>query len=69
MSSRIVITATTADGDKNFSYNYADPETPLNTVKALCTSLVTNGSIFVNPPTAVTAAKLVTVTEGEYDLS
>ncbi len=58
-----------AGGSVKFSYKYADPETPIATVKALINGLIANGSIFENPPVTTTSAKLVTQTEANYDLS
>ncbi len=58
-----------AGGNVTFSYRYADPETPVATVKALVNGLITNGSIFENPPVKVNSAKLVTQNEADYDLS
>lgn len=69
MSSKIVLTFGTSGGDKNFSYNYANSDTTTETVKALGTAIVTNGSIFEDVPSALKAAKVVTTTEEEYDLS
>lgn len=66
---KIIYTCSTPDGDKNFSYTPAKSSASLAQVKAAGNALVTNGSIFENVPTAVTAAKLVTTTETAYDLS
>ena len=68
-TTKLVLTMTTTDGDKNFSYNYANPEMSTTVVKALATALITNGSFFVSVPTATKAAKIVTTTSEEYDLS
>lgn len=64
-----VLTFSTANGDKNFSYPEFDPEASTARVKALGAAIVANGSIFENVPTAFTAAKIVTTEEQEYDLS
>lgn len=69
MSSKLVIKCAGTDGDVNFVYNYADEDATTQNVKNLCTDLVTNGTIFANPPTAVKSAKLVTIQESEYMLN
>ncbi len=69
MSSKLVLTFGTMGGDKNFSYNYASTDATPATVKALGTAIVTNGSVFEDTPVSLKAAKLVTTTEEEYDLS
>ena len=69
MSSKIVLTFSTTEGEKNFSYNYANPDATSANVKALGTALITNGSIFTTPPLELKAAKLVTTTEDDYDIS
>lgn len=69
MSSKLVLTFATMEGEKNFSYNYANPDATTEMVKALGTALVTNGSIFTAPPMTFKAAKLVTTTEESYDIS
>ena len=68
-TTKIVFTMSTADGEKNFSYLDANPSASESAVKAVGQALITNGSIFANPPLEVKSAKLVTVTEEEYDLS
>lgn len=69
MASKLVLKFTGMGGEANFSYNYANPETTVATVKALMTGMITNGSIFEIPPIEAISAKLVTTTEDEYDLS
>lgn len=69
MSSKLVMTMYTEEGEKNFSYNYADPEATTANVKALGQALVTNGAFFMNPPTDIKAAKIVTTTTSEYDIN
>lgn len=68
-TSKMVFTCATADGDKTFSYNYADPQATSSSVRQAATALVTNGSIFATPPISVKTAKLVTTTETPYSLS
>ena len=69
MASKLVLKFTGMGGEANFSYNYANPETTVATVKALMQGMITNGSIFAIPPVETISAKLVTTTEDEYDLS
>ena len=51
-----------------FSYKYADPNTTTATIKTLMTGLITNGSIFANPPLRAKSAKIVTTQESSYIL-
>ena len=67
--STLVLEYTGQTGKSKFFYRYADPETPIATVKALVNGLIANGSIFENPPTTLISAKLATQTEADYDLS
>ena len=69
VSTLVIAFSGQAGGNVKFSYKYADPETPIATVKALVNGLIANGSIFENPPVTTTSAKLVTQTEADYDLS
>lgn len=66
---KIVFTMGTPNGDKTFSYSDAKSSATITQVKAFAQALVTNGSIFENVPSEVKAAKLITTTEEEYDLS
>lgn len=66
---RLILTMESSGTDRNFSYNYANAETTAAQVKALGASLVDNGSFFEYPPTALKAARIVTTTTEEYDLS
>ena len=68
-SSKIVIDFAGPYGDVRFSYNYADPETTVASVKALVNGLIANNTLFENPPITVKNAKIVTTTEDNYDLS
>ena len=52
-----------------YSYNYAKPEATTANIKALMAGMITNGSIFENPPLEAKAAKLVTTDEEAFDLS
>ena len=67
--STLVLEFNGQNGNEKFYYRYADPEMPVATVKALINGLISNGSIFENPPTAIINAKLVRQTEADYDLS
>lgn len=66
---RLVLTMESSGTDRNFSYNYADAETTTTQVKALGAALIDNGSFFEYPPTALKAAKLITTTTSEYNIS
>lgn len=50
------------------SYGYASPSASASDVKALVTGLITNGSIFLDPPVSAKSAKLVKTTETIYNL-
>lgn len=68
-TTRLVITCETAAGDKNFSYNYINAEIATPIVKQIGNAIVTNGSIFKNIPLTFKAAKTVTTTEVDFDIS
>ena len=61
--------ATGKEDTIRMSYNYAQANATGQAVKALGAAIVTNGSIFKYPPTELVAAKIVTTTETDYDLS
>lgn len=67
--SKLVIECMTNNGDKTFSWNYANPEASVTDVKTLGQTLIANGDIFEEPPTAMKAARIVTTTSTDYDLS
>ncbi len=69
MAHKLVLEFEGTTGAARFSFNYADPETTTANVKALMAGLIANGSLFENPPTVAKAAKIVTTTETDYDLS
>lgn len=69
VTNKIVMTMETAGGDKNFSYGNIDSSVTSSDVKTAGQALVTNGSIFQNVPLSLKAAKLVTTTTTDYDLS
>lgn len=69
-TNRLVLTFSVVGGeDRSFSYQHADPSTSTANVKDLGDALITNGSIFQYPPVQLKAAKIVTVTTTDYDLS
>lgn len=69
MSSKLVLEFIGTGSHVKFNYKYADPEMTEANVKALMQGLITNGSIFENPPLEAVSAKLVTTTEDDFDLS
>lgn len=57
---KLVLTLKDSDyQNMTMSYNYADPEVSTASVQALCSGLVTNGSIFDKVPVAATKAEVV----------
>lgn len=66
---KLQITFDTMSGSKTATFNYAKPGATEAAVKALAQTIITNGDIFANPPIRATAAKTVTTSENEYDLS
>lgn len=52
-----------------FTYNYADPDASSTNVQRLVQGLITNGSIFENPPVAAKSAVIVITTEKAFDVS
>lgn len=66
--SKLVLTFSTAEGKKNWTYNYANPQASTVNVKALMSGMIANGSIFAYPPLMSSAAKMVTTSESDYDL-
>lgn len=67
---KLVLGFETSGGSSvTFTYNYAKPTATAANVKALMSSMITNGSIFGNVPATSKSAKLVTTTETPYDLS
>lgn len=59
----------TMSGVKTWKFNYAKPSIGSANVKALMQAMISNGSIFENPPIRAYTAKEITTTETEYDLS
>ncbi len=68
-TSKLVLDFEGASENVSFSYNYVNPELTTTKVKQVMTALITNGSIFSNPPLTAKNAKIVTTTENDYDLS
>lgn len=62
------MTFDTMGGQKTWTFKYAKPSTTVANVKALGQAMVTNGSIYNHPPTALVKAIQVTTTESVYDL-
>lgn len=66
---KLQLTFDTMAGSRTWSFSRAKPSSGLSAVTALGTAMVTNGSIFTNPPTRLTAAKEVVTSENVYDIS
>ena len=58
----------TLSGTKTWTYNYAKANASAANVRALCSAMIANGSIYTNPPLVIKSAKLVTTTEQEIDV-
>lgn len=59
----------TMAGLKTWTFNNAKPSAGLQNVRTLMQAMITNGSIFENPPIRAYSAKEVTTTETEYNLN
>ena len=68
-SAKVVMTFAGTNGNVTISYGYAKTTSIANSVKALVNGLITNGSIFANPPVSAKSAKIVITSETPYDLS
>ena len=66
---KLQLTFETMSGTKTVSFNYAKPGATAVNVKALGAAIISNGAIFNQVPVRLTAAKTVTTSENEYDLS
>ena len=66
---KLVLRFGTMMGEKNFSYNYGDEEADTSDIKAAMQAIITNGSIFRNPPLTPISAKCVVTSETEFDIS
>ena len=68
-SAKVVMTFAGTNGNVTMSYPYAKTTGIANSVKALVNGLITNGSIFANPPVSAKSAKIVITNENAIDLS
>lgn len=66
---KLQITFETMSGVKTASFANAKPGATTSAVKALAAAIIANGAIFNSVPVRATAAKTVTTSENEYDLS
>ena len=69
MASKLVLEFEGTSGEVKFNYNYANPSASTANIKALVNGIITNGSIFENPPTKAVSAKIVTTTEDIIDIT
>ena len=68
--SKLVLTFLDSNGGKvTQNHNHADPDVTDAQVKSLMQTIVTNGSIFATPPSAIQSAKIVTTETTSIDLS
>ena len=68
-SMKLVMTFTCTDGkEHDFSWKYADESPRAADVRTLASTIITNGSIFADVPSEITAAKVVVTTESEIDI-
>ena len=63
------MTFDTLSGEKTWTFKYAKPNATVQNVKALGAAMISNGAIYPHPPLVLKAAKTVTTTENDYDLS
>lgn len=68
-TARLVFEMNTAGGSRSFGFNYANPTASSGNVRTAGQALITNGSIYQNPPLSLKSAKMVQTTTTEYDLS
>lgn len=66
---KLQLTFDTMGGSKTHTFNYAQPNSGTVNVKALGQAMINNGSIYTYPPLRLTAAKEVTTSENNYDLT
>ena len=67
--SKLVMEFATAYGETaTLSYNYAKVNASEQSVRALASGIIANGSIFAKVPTATKSAKIVTTTETPFNL-
>jgi len=68
-TAKLVITCVNGEGkDIKFSYNKADPDTEQADAQAVATALITNGSIFADPPVSAKAIAIVVTTTTDIPL-
>lgn len=65
---RCIFTDTTGS-DVTFNFKYADPEATRTDINALMTGMITNNSIYENPPAIKKSATLITTEETTIDVS
>lgn len=68
-TTKLELTFGTMSGEKKWTFNYFDDETPASEVKALMNGMITNGSIYTYPPLTKVKAQKVVTTQTVYDLS
>lgn len=68
-TTKLVMTFGTTEGRKNITYNHAKDTSTTMQVKTLMQAFITNGTLFLAQPLTMYAAKIVTTTEDEFDLS
>jgi len=69
-TSKLVLEFNTGDGGTTtHSYKYINPEITTARVKTIMNTTISNGSIFEKVPVSIKAAKVVTTTESDFDLS
>lgn len=70
MATRLKLIFNNSTGNTTtYSYSYANPEMTAQAVNALVAGMITNGSIFSNPPVSIKSASVVTTTERTFDVS
>ena len=70
MANSLVLTFLTSGGDKTtFTFPYAKANVTASNVRALASSIISNGSIFTAVPATAYSAKLVATTETDISLS
>lgn len=59
----------TMAGEKVWNFSRAKQNVTTAQVKALMTSMISNGAIYQEPPLTMRSAKVIVTTEDEFDLS
>lgn len=57
---KLVMKFDTAAGQKTWSYDYVNPTSSSNNLKAVADAIITNGSIYQYPPLALVSMELQT---------